>query len=186
MTHLVLFLEEPSAQEMLKGLLPRILPDAVSFQCVVFEGKQDLEKHLGRKLRAWSVPETLFVVIRDQDSAACNAVKQKLVDICREARKPQTLVRVACHELESWYLADLTAVEQGLKINGLQKLQEKKKYLAPDHLTNPVQELERLTSNAYQKISGSRAIGPHLSPDNERSISFKNFVAGVRKLTQGG
>ena len=109
----------------------------------------------------------MFTVIRDKDSAACAAVKQKLVNICRAAGKPQTLVRVACHELESWYLADLTAVERGLEISGLRRLQGKVKYRAPDYLANPARELERLTGNAYRKVSGSRAIGPHLSPDNK-------------------
>lgn len=186
MTRLVLFLEELSAQEMLKGLLPRILPIGFDFQCVVFEGKQDLERQLGRKLRAWGVPKTLFIVIRDQDSAECTAVKKKLVEICRVAGKPQALVRIVCHELESWYLADLAAVEQGLGINGLQALQKKKKFRAPDNLAKPSQELKRLTDNAYHKISGSRAIGPHLSLGNQRSTSFKNFVAAVKKLTQAG
>jgi hypothetical protein len=44
MSHLVFFLEEPSAREMLQGILPNILSDEISTQFVVFEGKQDLEK----------------------------------------------------------------------------------------------------------------------------------------------
>jgi len=30
MTHLVFFLEEPSAEEMLKDVLPRLLPDNIT------------------------------------------------------------------------------------------------------------------------------------------------------------
>ena len=41
--NLVFLLEEPSAREMLKGSLPRVLPDAVQVRYVVFEGKHDLE-----------------------------------------------------------------------------------------------------------------------------------------------
>lgn len=44
MKHLVFLLEEPSAKEMLNGLLPRLLP-GLSYRCIVFEGKQDLEKN---------------------------------------------------------------------------------------------------------------------------------------------
>ena len=51
MRTLVFFLEEPSAREMLKGLLPRFLPPDVESRFVVFEGKQDLEKQLEKKLR---------------------------------------------------------------------------------------------------------------------------------------
>ena len=53
MSHLVFFLEEPSAREMLRGILPKILPADISTQFVVFSGKQDLEKRLPVRLRAW-------------------------------------------------------------------------------------------------------------------------------------
>ena len=54
--NLVFFLEEPSAREMLKGLIPRVLPDGIAFQYLVFEylvfeGKQDLEKNIVRRMR---------------------------------------------------------------------------------------------------------------------------------------
>ncbi len=51
MIHLVFCLEEPSAREMLKGLLSRILPDDVYPDYIVFEGKQDLMNQLARRLR---------------------------------------------------------------------------------------------------------------------------------------
>ena len=44
MKNLVCFLEEPSAKEMLEGVLPRLLPADVKFTYIVFEGKQDLKK----------------------------------------------------------------------------------------------------------------------------------------------
>ncbi len=59
--NLVFLLEEPSAREMLKGLLPRVLPAAVQPRYVVFEGKQDLEKNMIRRLRGWRAPNSVFV-----------------------------------------------------------------------------------------------------------------------------
>lgn len=44
----VFFLEEPSAREMLKGFLPRTFPGITDVTYIVFEGRQDLEKHLVR------------------------------------------------------------------------------------------------------------------------------------------
>ena len=187
MNHLVFFLEERSAREMLKNLLPRILPDLpdnVRVCYVVFEGKQDLENQLARKLRGWRVPDTRFVVMRDKDQADCLTVKCRLVRICRDAGKPDVLVRILCHELESWYLGDLNAVEQGLQIAGLAQKQGRSKYRTPDRITNPVLELRRLTKDMYQKIGGSRAVGLHLSPDGNRSHSFTVFVSGLRRLVQ--
>ena len=40
MTYLVCMLEEPSAEEMLKAVLPKILPKTVYVRYMVFEGKQ--------------------------------------------------------------------------------------------------------------------------------------------------
>ena len=75
--NLAFFLEEPSAREMLKGLLPRILPPRVAVQYVVFEGKHDLDKNLVRRLRGWRKPDTTFVVLQDQDAADCKALKRR-------------------------------------------------------------------------------------------------------------
>ncbi|MDM8547811.1 hypothetical protein QUF61_15070 [Candidatus Venteria ishoeyi] len=45
------------------------------------------------------------------------------------------------------------------------------------------QELKKLSKGRYQKISGSRAIGKLLTPDNIRSDSFRNLVTGIRKIS---
>ena len=182
MTELVFLLEEPSAEAMLMGLLPRLLPEDTTVRYIVFEGKQDLEKQLVRRLRGYQTPGARFVVLRDQDAADCHGVKNALLQKCMEAGDKYTLVRIACRELESWYLADLAAVECGLEMNGLAAHQEKKKFRNPDLLANAADELTVLTSYRYQKIGGSRAIGPHLNMNNTRSHSFAVFVAGVVKM----
>jgi len=185
MNELVFLLEEHSAEVLLAGLLPRLFPEGITVRFVVFDGKQDLEKHLVRRLRGYRVPGARFVVLRDQDSADCNMIKNRLLTMCREAGKADALVRIACHELESWYLADLAAVEQALKLNGLADKQGKKKYREPDRLANAAEELAKLTERCYQKIGGSRAIGPLLDLANTRSRSFAVFVAGLKRLTTG-
>ena len=184
MKTIVFCLEEPSAREMLKGLLPRILPDDVTTRYIVFQGKQDLEKQLIRRLRLWQVPDTRFVIIRDQDAADCQIVKAKLVELCEQAGKPEALVRVACRELESFYLGDLAAVEIGLALTGLSRQQNTHKFRDPDRLANPVQELRRLTNNSYQKVVGSMAIGPHLRIEGNRSVSFSILIAGIIGLLE--
>ena len=181
MSEIVFLLEEPSAEAMLRGLLPKLLPADVSVRYVVFEGKQDLEKQLVRRMRGYRVPGARFVVLRDKDAGDCRAIKTQLVSKCREARKTGALVRIACHELESWYLADLAAVEVGLEVRGLAKLQNKNPYRAPDALPCPSDKLQQIAPS-YQKVSGSRAIGPHLDIHNSRSESFAVFVTGVQGL----
>ncbi len=182
MKTVVFCLEEPSAREMLKGLLPGILPADVVPKYIVFRGKQDLEKNLVRRLRCWLAPDTKFVVMRDQDAADCREVKAKLVKLCRAAGKPDTLVRVACRELESFYLGDLAAVEKGLGMAGLAKKQAAKKFRDPDQLVHPASEIGRLTKNRYEKIAGSRAIAPHMQLTGNKSRSFCVLIAGIKHL----
>ncbi len=180
MKQVVFFLEEPSAEAMLQGLLPRLLsPEFIEqVQYIIFQGKSDLEKRVERHLRAWQQP-AYFIVLRDQDNGDCGQIKTKLQAKCIAAGKPQTLIRIACHELESWYLGDLKAVEAGLDLSNIAKSQNKKKYRFPDNLSNAAQELSQLTKGKYQKVSGSRAIGPHLRVSGNRSRGFSVFCEGM-------
>ncbi len=109
-------------------------------------------------------------------------VKKNLKAICKNAGKPQTLVRIVCHELESWYLGDLSAVETALELRGLARQQKKKKFRHPDTLNNAKQELKKLTQNRYQQILGSRKIGRCMSLENNDSHSFNVFIAGVKRI----
>jgi hypothetical protein len=181
MIELVFFLEEPSARAMLEGLMPRLLDDSIEVRYVVFEGKQDLEKRLPLKLRAWQNPQARFLVMRDQDSGNCFQIKQKLVGICQVAGRPDAVVRIACHELESFYLGDLKAVANTIGPDKLAQNQKKAKYRNPDRLNNAAQELKHI-ARTYQKLSGSRAIGPALSLDGNYSHSFNQLIGGIKRL----
>lgn len=184
MTTLVFCLEEPSAKAMLEGVLPRLLLNGVNAKYMVFEGKQDLHKQLVRRLRHWQQPDTRFVVMRDQDSGDCQEIRRQLIELCHEAGRPDALVRVACRELESFYLGDLAAVEAGLLLKGIAKKQTNRKFREPDALANAAEELGKLTRNTYQKLSGSRSIGPHLRLDGSNtSSSFKALVDGIQRIT---
>lgn len=178
---LVFFLEELSARAFLEEFLKRILPERVTPRFVVFEGKSDLERQLVRKMRGWLEPDCRFVVLRDRDAGNCREIKQRLVDKCREAGQATALVRIACRELESWYLGDLNAVEQTLDATHAASRQSRSLFRDPDGLDNPVQELTRLAPS-YQKVAGSRALGRVLDPDHNTSHSFRAFVTGIRRI----
>lgn len=181
MPEVVFLLEEPSAKAMMEGLLPKLLAEGYYPRYIVFEGKQDLEKQMVRRMRGYLTPGALFFVLRDKDSQDCHEVKETLRAKCIEAGKDSATVRVACHELESWYLADLAAVEQALDVRGLAKRQAERQCANPDQYPGPSRTLAQMVPS-YQKVSGSRAIGPFLDPDNSRSRSFFNFVNAVRRI----
>lgn len=178
MRELVVLTEEPSAKDLLQGLLPRLLPDGWSFRCLSFEGKQDLEKRMGRTLRAWQNPEARFVVLRDQDSGDCRAIKAGLLDRCLAVGRHGVLVRIACRELESWILGDLQAFAVEFSVPAAARAAAKAKYRDPDQLGSPVQELRNFAPD-YQKRDGARRMGLRLTPDRNNSQSFRVFCAGI-------
>jgi hypothetical protein len=186
MRELVFLLEEASAKALLSTLLPRLLNAEISFRLIPFEGKQDMEKQLVKRIRGYQNRNARFIILRDLDSHPdCIALKQRLIALCHEAGKAENcLVRLACRELEAFYLADLVAVERALMVSGLSKKQNSSKFRTPDALGSPSRELKQLTGQVYEKIAGSRVIGEHIKLDNTRSPSFRNLITGIRRLEQ--
>ncbi len=179
--NLILLVEEPSMKKLIDVLLPRILPD-ITFLCIPHEGKQDLEKSIPRKLKAFN-QSTKFIIIRDQDSADCIEVKKKLVNLCKQTGRTDVIVRIVCHELESWFLGDLTAVEKALELkkNKLSKLQTKQKYRNPDQLNSAKQELRKIVPT-YQPNSKAGKIAEKLDINKNKSQSFNLFIQTLERL----
>lgn len=174
-------LEEPSAKALLEGLMPRLFPQ-VHPEYLVFDGKQDLERNIPRKLRAWQRPETVFVVLRDQDSGDCSTVKQRLVDRVEESGK-SALVRVACRTLEAWVAGDLAAVAEAFEEPSIATRQNMRKFRDPDALGSAYDELRQLVPS-YQKIDGARRVSSLLDPASNTSASFKALCSGLKSLLE--
>ena len=181
MSKLVYLLEEESAKNMLQGILPRMLPDT-PVQYITFEGKQDLEQQMVRKIRLWREPDSRFIVLRDKDSGDCTLIKQRLLELTQQSGKAEScLVRIACHELESFFLGDLAAVADALEMPAVMKKQNKKPYRTPDNVANAAEELKKITGGKYRKLAGSRAIAPYLKLDGSNlSHSFRVLCSGIR------
>ena len=142
MKNLVCFLEKQSAKVLLENIFSRILPNDIKCHYVVFEGKQDLEKQLLKRINGWQAPNSAFLIMRDQDSADCKVIKNRLLELCKQSNKANFLVRIACRELESFYFGDLEAVGKGLEIEGIASHRRKAKYRDSDVIENPFTELE--------------------------------------------
>ncbi|MBX9598968.1 MAG: DUF4276 family protein [Burkholderiales bacterium] len=190
MIRLVFWLEEYSAQVLLEGLIPRLfvgeqLPANLNLEYHCFNGKSDLERNICRKIHKYYSPDNLQVahlILRDQDAGDCKQVKQKLLNMVSDVDDIMVLVRIACHELESFYLADLAAVETALQISNLARRQNHATYRNPDTKNSSADLLDKLTAGKYQKVSGSRAIGKVLDIKNQRSPSFSHLVEAIQKL----
>ena len=179
--NLVFMLEEPSAEDFLRGILPRLIPETVTPHFLVFEGKQDLEKQLPRRLRGWLRPNSRFIVMRDQDSGDCVQIKQRLQTLCAQAGRTDAIIRIACRELEAFFVGDWRAVADAFDKPGLRAHARLAKYRNPDLLGSPSRELARVIPT-YQKRDGARRIAPCLDPERNRSSSFQVLYRTLSRI----
>jgi hypothetical protein len=182
--HLVFFLEEPSAQDFLQSVLPRILPAHITPHFIVFEGKQDLEKRLVLRMKHWLRPNSQFIVMRDQDSGDCKVIKTNLKRLCQVAGKPRAVVRIACRELETFFAGDWQAVATAYNRPALATHARKAKYRDPDLLGSPSVEIKKIIPT-YQKREGARTISPHLDFERNTSHSFRVLIESIQTLSAG-
>lgn len=181
-SRIVFMVEEQSIKEVLLKILPQVLAPNTDYIVVDHQGKADLDRSIPRKLRAFP-KEDKFMILRDQDSADCIDLKTRLTKMCVDAGRPDAMVRIVCHELESWFLGDLRAVEQAFVCGRIASRQEQRAYREPDRLANASQRLRQLVPE-YQQISGSKAIATHMNIKDNRSHSFKVFLEGLARLEQ--
>lgn len=182
MTRLIFLVEEQSMSEFLRIWIVREFPD-LSFQCVPHEGKSDLLKSIPRKLKAWREPNTRFVVIIDNDSKDCEELKAELLASCQAAGRDDVLVRIACQELEAWYLGDPDSLAAAFGNHKLLDKLRKARFRNPDALPRPSDELARLVP-AFQKMSGARAVATHIDIARNKSASFRIFAAGIGRIAE--
>lgn len=185
MTKLVFLVEEPSMANLLGELLPRLFPN-LPFQCVPHKGKAHLEKSIPRKLRAWREPGVRFVIMRDQNSGNCHAVKARLIDKCQQGGRTDALVRIVCRELEAWYMGDREALTQAFPHAGerIRRELRKRRFRDPDNVVRPASALAKLIPD-FQKRSCAESMGRLLSQEN-RSHSYQVFLAGIERLLSEG
>jgi hypothetical protein len=177
MSRLVFLLEEPSMKVFLDGLLPRLFPD-LKFLCIQHEGKGDLRASLPRKLRAWREPGVRFVVLQDNDGGNCVALKEGLRRLCEENGRGDVKIRIACQELEAWYLGEPEALAEAYGDEDLRGLGQKARFRDPDSVRKPSEEVKRLVPG-FQKVSGARLMSGYVSKDRNASHSFRVLLEAI-------
>ena len=197
--HIKFFLEEPSAEETLKHLLPKILLKDVSYEFHTFQGKDEMLKELLKRLKGeQKIPDnSRIIVLIDEDRRDCHQLKERLEAAAHEAgfvtkssaapnEDFQVVNRLAIEELEAWFFGDVEAMHTAyprIPIN----LQSKAKYRNPDAIKGGTSEaLEHLLiqKNYYRgripKPTVAQNIAQHMVPSRNRSKSFRVFVEGLK------
>lgn len=135
-----------------------------------------------RKLRRRREPGVRFVVLRDNDGGDCHALKRRLTDLSRDGGRPDTLIRIACQELEAWYLGDPDALADAYGNDNLGGIRGRARFRNPDAFVKPSAEVRRLIPQ-FQKTNGARRLAQHLSIQRNRSSSFQALIQGIHNLS---
>jgi hypothetical protein len=185
---LYIFVEELSAKRVLDVVIPKIIPQNVSFQVYPHQGKEDLERAINTTVPSISrIPGARILIARDQDSGDCKRVKQRIKSIIQGKSSAPTLIRIVCRELEAWYLGDLNAVSQAYPRVKPQHYLNKADFRNVDLIQNADELLlsiipEYNNINTLPKLEVAENVSPFLDVKNNSSTSFQNFVSGVDKL----
>ena len=142
-----------------------------------------MENSISRKLRAWREPEVRFVVVQDNDNGDCLALKQRLLQHCREGEREDTLVRIVCQELEAWYLAEPDALAVAFADEKLRSIGNQSRYRDPDTIPKPSDNIKQLVPG-FSKNRGARIMANHLTRAGNRSHSFAVLLSGIEKICQ--
>jgi len=179
---LVFMVEEPSMQLFLDHYIPRRFP-SLQFKCISHRGKNDLEKSIPRKLRAWHGAH--FLISRDNGRSDCIALKKRLSSICNDAGRPDSKIRIVCQALEAWYLGVPELVAELYSNNRFPDLMRRSKNLDPDLIPNPGQFLSRHVPE-FKKTDGARRFGlaMPLEIERNRSKSFRVFMNTVELFAE--
>ncbi len=181
-------LEEPSMENVLIEILPKILPKGFVLNENYFlrphQGKSDLRKSIPNKVKAFSSSreDVKIVILHDQDSNDCIALKKQIRELCNQSGNCPTLIRIVCKELEAWYLGDMKAIQKVYPKFKTDAHKGKAKFRDPD-VCNAADELQKIIPD-FQKGFASREIPKFMDIDNNISDSFNQFREGLIKFIE--
>jgi Domain of unknown function (DUF4276) len=197
--HVEVVVEEPSMEEALRAILPKILGD-MSFAIYRHRCKDDLLLQLPKRLHGYSkfLPSNWrVIVIVDRDDDECMELKAKLEDIAGKAKlktrtraggsKCQVINRIVIEELEAWYFGDWTAVKAAYpKVPTT--IPSQARFRHADAIQGTWEAFERVLQSAgyfnggLRKIEAARAIAPHMDPRRNASRSFQALHSALREM----
>jgi hypothetical protein len=199
---LEILVEEASAEEALRHLLPGLVRGRARTKVINFGSKYKLLKVLEDRLRAYRTrigkgEDLRIVVLLDRDDDDCVRLKGRLEQSAAKAGLPSksrpdenglffVLNRIVVEELESWFIGDPEALRR--TFTGLSKIKPTGgMFRNPDNggtweVLHRFLKKHGIYRNSYPKIDAARRIAPNMRVDRNRSGSFGQFVTGIEAM----
>jgi len=196
--------EEPSMEDYLKALLPRLELGGVCVRIINHGSKQKLLRDVPNRFAGYARtpvehrPLSLVLVDRDADDclylkvqleAAANAAGLATKTVAGHARF-DVVNRIVIEELEAWHFGDVSALNAeypGVPPN----LAARAPYRNPDAISGGTYEaLFRVLqkaghfrgSSSLPKMETARRMASRVDIEGNRSDSFQHFVSGLKAL----
>lgn len=149
--------------------------------------QRQLLHQLPAKLRGYakSMPgDAVVLVVVDVDDTPCIQMLDDLRDMLAKlpVRPKRVLFRLAIEETESWFIADLAAVQAAFpkaNIATLRKIQPDAVVGAWEALAEAIGALSE--SSGTDKLRWARLICPHLDLSSPASPSLRKLIAGIAR-----
>jgi hypothetical protein len=202
MTQLEILVEEQSAEEALRRLLPKITKDRGRANVLNLGSKYKLLKSLPSRLAAYRQriergEQLRIVVLVDRDDDNCENLKGNLEKMARDVALPtktspdatgcfRVLNRIVIEELESWFIGDPAALQKAF--GGLPRIDASSGIFRNPDNGGSWEALHRflkkhgIYKSSFPKIEAARRIAPHMDITANRSKSFQAFVSGIEAM----
>ncbi|MCK5537632.1 MAG: DUF4276 family protein, partial [Bacteroidales bacterium] len=138
-------------RKFFEGILPRLGFDEKLFEIKHHRGKEDLLNNLHKIIPSLSKRAKHIMVVIDQDKQDCVVLKNKINQQMIFRSDCTYTIRIACYELESWFLGDMAAIEQCSDRFKAQSFQNKDKYRHIDSIEKPSTVLTKIIPDWKKK-----------------------------------
>ncbi len=186
---IVFLVEDFSMKKFLEGILPRLGFESYHFEIKFHQGKEDLKCNLDKTIPTLSKRANQIIILIDQDTENClelkNNIKEKMWRCSCEYK-----IRIACYELEAWFLGDMDAIKQCSERFNPDSYRNKEEYRNIDaiykpkpstHIEKIVPDLKKIYSS---KDKFAAEISKHINLENQvnKSYSFNVFLETIKSI----
>lgn len=179
--------EDFSMKVFLEGVLPRLAFEKDKFEIKAHRGKEDLITNLKKIVPSLSKSAQQVIILIDQDRTDCKKLKNDIVEkMCNCACEYK--IRIACYELETWFLGDMEAIAKCSPRFKPHFYQNKRKYCnAIDKIKKPSDIIKKIVpdweKNYLSKPKFASEIAQCIALETKnRSHSFNVFLRTLKNI----
>lgn len=210
--HFEVLVEDQSGEELLRGILPKLINESHTYRIISYKGIGFLPKNLKasddpklksllnnlpKMLKAYSKTQNNYsmcvFVICDLDTKCLRKFRNQLLKVA-DSIDSQLKVRfcIAVEEMEAWLLGDISAVTKAYpdsKMRILSNYENDKICGTWELLADAIYRggSKALKKHSYSVIGKEKRlwaenIAPHINVDNNQSPSFNYFRLKIREI----